>query len=636
MPADDLALLAHRLDRRSYLHGPFRFIDSTGWLWLPVRLPLPSRDAGRRLAAPNATSEYSADFGPRLRAPDRPRVQVRRPRFRHRAIGLPERRRRAFRHDFPDEAHDRCPPSPERASRPSHCRPPRWPTRSTRPSNGVLADSAVHQHALGDDRRCTRAVHARRADVPRSGHVADEERRHARAEGADRDGGRGDGLLRGRLRVRVRQRRHHRHDRVPAARLRRSADRVRDHGPVGRADRVQVAVPVRVLRRLPRDRVGLDARADQVPRARDLRARVRRAHLPAGVALGVRRRLAADERRHAGLRGLDGGPPRRRHRRAGRADRARRPPRQVRPRRRAAADPGPQHADPRARHVHPADRLVRLQRRLDAGRDRRALRRGRDGDDARRGGRHPRRIRRHRGAAADGRHRDGLQRPDRRPRRDHRRVGLRRELGGADHRPRRRPDRRAEHPADRAQARRPGRRALRARPRGHLGHARVRPVHGAAVRAVRRDRQPRRRPRVLGLVRAARLPGARRGRRVRARARALPGDLVRDRQDDRAAGQRRGRDGAGLDISEHGMYGYPEQFIPDAELYGVAAAPAVKLGGRAPSPAPATARRKPPRPDPLPRGFGGRRLGRRPRPGPGVALHSSAGARLRGLAPGAS
>jgi ammonium transporter, Amt family len=45
---------------------------------------------------------------------------------------------------------------------------------------------------------------------------------------------------------------------------------------------------------------------------------------------------------------------------------------------------------------------------------------------------------------------------------------------------------------------------------------------------------------------------------------------------------------AGLDISEHGMYGYPEQFIPDAELYGVAGTPAVKLGGRAASPAPAT------------------------------------------------
>src|SRR3712207_4139494 len=63
-PADDLTLLAHRLDRRSYLHGPFRFLDSTGWIWAPVRLPLPSRDAGRSLAAPNATSEYSAHFAP--------------------------------------------------------------------------------------------------------------------------------------------------------------------------------------------------------------------------------------------------------------------------------------------------------------------------------------------------------------------------------------------------------------------------------------------------------------------------------------------------------------------------------------------------------------------------------------------
>jgi Amt family ammonium transporter len=45
---------------------------------------------------------------------------------------------------------------------------------------------------------------------------------------------------------------------------------------------------------------------------------------------------------------------------------------------------------------------------------------------------------------------------------------------------------------------------------------------------------------------------------------------------------------AGLDISEHGMYGYPEQFIPDAELYGAAATPAIKFGGRSPMPAPAT------------------------------------------------
>ncbi len=32
---------------------------------------------------------------------------------------------------------------------------------------------------------------------------------------------------------------------------------------------------------------------------------------------------------------------------------------------------------------------------------------------------------------------------------------------------------------------------------------------------------------------------------------------------------------AGLDISEHGMYGYPEQFIPIPELVGYGAAPHV-------------------------------------------------------------
>ena len=33
----------------------------------------------------------------------------------------------------------------------------------------------------------------------------------------------------------------------------------------------------------------------------------------------------------------------------------------------------------------------------------------------------------------------------------------------------------------------------------------------------------------------------------------------------------------GLDISEHGMYGYPEQFIPAPELVGYGAAP--QFGG---------------------------------------------------------
>src|SRR6476660_1247895 len=39
--ADDLALLAHRLDRRSYLHDPFRLMIQTGRLWRPLRPPLP-------------------------------------------------------------------------------------------------------------------------------------------------------------------------------------------------------------------------------------------------------------------------------------------------------------------------------------------------------------------------------------------------------------------------------------------------------------------------------------------------------------------------------------------------------------------------------------------------------------------
>jgi ammonium transporter, Amt family len=45
------------------------------------------------------------------------------------------------------------------------------------------------------------------------------------------------------------------------------------------------------------------------------------------------------------------------------------------------------------------------------------------------------------------------------------------------------------------------------------------------------------------------------------------------------------QEAAGLDISEHGMYGYPEQFIPDAELYGPAAPASITLSGPTPAPA---------------------------------------------------
>src|SRR5439155_13499144 len=43
---------------------------------------------------------------------------------------------------------------------------------------------------------------------------------------------------------------------------------------------------------------------------------------------------------------------------------------------------------------------------------------------------------------------------------------------------------------------------------------------------------------------------------------------------------------AGLDISEHGMYGYPEQFIPEPEL--VAYGAKVPAGGLGASPLPAS------------------------------------------------
>src|SRR3954469_7520865 len=44
--ADDLALLTHRLYRRSYLHGPFRLMIQTEWLWWSGRPPLPCPRTG--------------------------------------------------------------------------------------------------------------------------------------------------------------------------------------------------------------------------------------------------------------------------------------------------------------------------------------------------------------------------------------------------------------------------------------------------------------------------------------------------------------------------------------------------------------------------------------------------------------
>src|SRR5258708_26053994 len=79
--ADDLALLAHRLDRRSYLHDPFRIEDQRRWLWRPPGRRYQSRtcaagpgaDARRQktIARAIVLSGPGSDPGPILLVPGR-------------------------------------------------------------------------------------------------------------------------------------------------------------------------------------------------------------------------------------------------------------------------------------------------------------------------------------------------------------------------------------------------------------------------------------------------------------------------------------------------------------------------------------------------------------------------------------
>ena len=62
-------------------------------------------------------------------------------------------------------------------------------------------------------------------------------------------------------------------------------------------------------------------------------------------------------------------------------------------------------------------------------------------------------------------------------------------------------------------------------------------------------------------------------------------DLLGDQEDVRPPGHREQEEDAGLDISEHGMYGYPEQFIPQPEYPGARACASAgprRLGRRRP------------------------------------------------------
>ena len=118
--------------------------------------------------------------------------------------------------------------------------------------------------------------------------------------------------------------RHRRHRLLPA-RLRRSADGLPDHGPL-RRDRSRrsgsssssfCAVSLAIVwgTTLERIKFGVYIIYAIVFVG---------AHLPDRLGLGLRRRLAAGQRRHAGLRRLDGRPPDRRDRRARGAAAARR------------------------------------------------------------------------------------------------------------------------------------------------------------------------------------------------------------------------------------------------------------------------------------------------------------------------
>ena len=198
-----------------------------------------------------------------------------------------------------------------------------------------------------------------------------------------------------------------------------------------------------------------------------------------------------------------------------RCTRARSTHRQVRRRRNPEGDPRSPHPDGPARHVHPAVRLVRLQRRVDLRRHRRPVRHGRDEHRDRRC------LRRHHRHAVDhqahrqARPRHDGQRHARRPRGDHRAVRVRRSVGGGRHRMHRRRPRHRVGVLRRAQAqgRRPGGRDLgprrvrlvrRARRRHLLQRQLRRRLERFAERRGRRHHQGRLGP--------ARRPGARRSR----------------------------------------------------------------------------------------------------------------------------
>ena len=159
---------------------------------------------------------------------------------------------------------------------------------------------------------------------------------------------------------------------------------------------------------------------------------------------------------------------------------------------------------------------------------------------------------------------------DRRARRDHRGVRVRRAVGRDRDRRGRGRDRGGRRARRRADPdRRPDRRRLGARARRRLGHARDRDLRRARARGQPRDRDAAASVYTgsfhqLGVQAVGLLAvGASRSRR-RSRALGDEGDVWGIRVEPEV-------ETAGLDVSEHGMWGYPEFYIPVPGGYGTEA-----------------------------------------------------------------
>ena len=237
--------------------------------------------------------------------------------------------------------------------------------------------------------------------------------------------------------------------RLPAVR-RRAADDRGGAVQLVRGDPGGRGLPLRgrLLRRLARDRLGRDGGTDAAVGLLRLRRRLH-ADLLARLALDLEPRRLAVREGHAGLRRLDRRPLPGRARRPRRGAAARAADRQVRARREAERDPGPQHGVHDARRDHPLVRLVRLQPGLDAQRRlrrRRLLRLRRAEHEPRGGGRRHRRGRHLVARDQEARPLDDAERRHRGARRDHRGVRVRGPLGRDRDRLRRRRDRRLRRP----------------------------------------------------------------------------------------------------------------------------------------------------------------------------------------------